>query len=103
MRCSGVQRIANDAYLGDFLFSGLLRVAPYCVPGGIRVVSNGRQCIDGPNPSMTLEMRPAMQSIRRLANLDVETIVCHHGGVVGEDANGQLLRVLQKVSRQGDE
>jgi len=39
---------------------------------------------------MTLEMRPAMQTIRRLANLDVETIVCYHGGVVGEDANGQL-------------
>src|SRR5215208_427776 len=53
----------------------LLRVAPYRVPGGIGVVSKGRQSIDGPNPSMTLEMRLAMQSIRRLADLDVETIV----------------------------
>jgi hypothetical protein len=34
-----LQRLANPAYLGGFLFSGLLRVAPYCVPGGIRVVS----------------------------------------------------------------
>jgi glyoxylase-like metal-dependent hydrolase (beta-lactamase superfamily II) len=67
------------------------------------VVSKGRQYIDGPNPSMTLEMRPAMQSIRRLADLDVETIVCYHGGVVGEDANGLLRRVLQEVSREGDE
>jgi hypothetical protein len=38
-RCRGLQRLANPAYLGGFLFSGLLRVAPYCVPGGIRVVS----------------------------------------------------------------
>ena len=52
---------------------------------------------------MTLEMRPAMQTIRRLADLDVETIVCYHGGVVGEDANGQLRRVLQEGSREGDE
>jgi glyoxylase-like metal-dependent hydrolase (beta-lactamase superfamily II) len=88
MRCGGVHGVANAAYLGDFLFSGLLRVARYCVPGGIRVVSKGRQCIDGPNPSMTLEMRPAMQCIKRLADLDVETIFCYHG-VVGEDANGQ--------------
>jgi hypothetical protein len=29
----------------------------------------------------------------------VETIICYHGGVVGEDANGQLQRVLQEVSR----
>jgi hypothetical protein len=35
----GVHRLANPAYLSRFLFSGLLRVAPYCVPGGIRVVS----------------------------------------------------------------
>ena len=48
-------------------------------------------------------MRQAMQSIRRLADLDVEAIVCYHGGVVGEDANGPLRRVLQEVSREGDE
>src|SRR5919112_662850 len=39
MRCRGVQRIANAAYLEGFPFPALLRVAPYCVPGGIRVVS----------------------------------------------------------------
>jgi hypothetical protein len=39
MCCRGVQRIANPAYLNDFLFYGLPCVAPYCVPGGIRVVS----------------------------------------------------------------
>ena len=59
--------------------------------------------LNGPNPSMTLEMRPAMQSIRRLAELEIDTIVCYHGGVVGEDANGQLRRVIQKLSRKGDE
>ena len=32
-------RFANPAYLQGFLFSGLLSVAPYCVPGGIRLVS----------------------------------------------------------------
>jgi len=42
MRCRGLQRIAKPAYLSRFLFSGLLRVAPYCVPGGVRVVSGVR-------------------------------------------------------------
>ncbi|MBA2535432.1 MAG: MBL fold metallo-hydrolase [Rubrobacter sp.] len=59
--------------------------------------------LNGPNPSMTLEMRPATQSIRRLADLEIDTIVCYHGGVVGEDANGQLRRVIQELSREGDE
>jgi hypothetical protein len=34
-----VQGVANAAYLEGFPFSTLLSVAPYCVPGGIRVVS----------------------------------------------------------------
>jgi hypothetical protein len=45
----------------------------------------------------------AARSVRRLAELDVETIVCYHGGVVDDDANGQLRRVVQEVSREGDE
>jgi uncharacterized protein YraI len=34
MRCWGLPRAANPAYLGGSLVSGLLCVAPYCVPGG---------------------------------------------------------------------
>src|SRR5215217_3467639 len=39
MRCWGLHELANPALLSRFLFSGLLRVAPYCVLSGIRVVS----------------------------------------------------------------
>jgi glyoxylase-like metal-dependent hydrolase (beta-lactamase superfamily II) len=59
--------------------------------------------LNGPNPPFTLDVGEAARSVRRLAELDVETIVCYHGGVVGEDANGQLRRVVQEVSREGDE
>src|SRR5215217_5172408 len=40
MRCRGLHRLAIPAYLSGFLCSALLRVAPYCVRGGIRLVSN---------------------------------------------------------------
>src|SRR5215204_5593968 len=39
MHCRGLHGFGKPAYLGGFLCCGLLRVAPYCVPGGIRVVS----------------------------------------------------------------
>ena len=42
-RCRGLHEVANPAYSKRFPFSGLLSVAPYCVPGGIRVVSGGRR------------------------------------------------------------
>ena len=53
-----------------------------------------RGYLNGPNPSMTLEMRTALQSLRMLADLEIDTIVCYHGGVVSEDANGQLRRAI---------
>jgi hypothetical protein len=34
-----LQGVATPAYLRGFLFCALLGVAPYCVPGGIRMVS----------------------------------------------------------------
>jgi glyoxylase-like metal-dependent hydrolase (beta-lactamase superfamily II) len=57
--------------------------------------------LNGPNPPFTLDVREAARSVRRLAELDVRTIVCYHGGVVGEDANGQLRRVIEEVSDDG--
>src|SRR5215216_2713527 len=39
MRCRGLHKLANRAFLKGFVLSGLLCVAPYCVPGGVRVVS----------------------------------------------------------------
>jgi glyoxylase-like metal-dependent hydrolase (beta-lactamase superfamily II) len=66
-------------------------------------LTSERGSLNGPNPSMTLEMRTALQSIRKLADLEVDTIVCYHGGVVSEDANGQLRRVIQEASAERDE
>jgi glyoxylase-like metal-dependent hydrolase (beta-lactamase superfamily II) len=54
--------------------------------------------LNGPNQSMTLDMPTAIQSIKKLAELEVDTIVCYHGGVVSEDATGQLRRVLWEAS-----
>jgi glyoxylase-like metal-dependent hydrolase (beta-lactamase superfamily II) len=52
----------------------------------------------GPNERATPDMALAQQSVRKLAELDVQTIVCYHGGVVDADANGQLRRVAQAAS-----
>jgi glyoxylase-like metal-dependent hydrolase (beta-lactamase superfamily II) len=59
--------------------------------------------LNGPNPPLTLDVRAAVRSVRRLADLEIDTIVCYHGGVVGEDANGQLRRVVRELSRERDE
>jgi glyoxylase-like metal-dependent hydrolase (beta-lactamase superfamily II) len=54
----------------------------------------------GPNESATPDMPTASQSVRTLAELDVQTIICYHGGVVSEDARGQLRRVAGELTQK---
>lgn len=49
--------------------------------------------LNGPNPRATPDMETAQRSLQRLAELDVQTIVCYHGGLVTEDAEAQLRRL----------
>jgi glyoxylase-like metal-dependent hydrolase (beta-lactamase superfamily II) len=65
---------------------------------GDALTSNDGQLM-GPNQGATQDMPTASQSVRKLAELDVQTIVCYHGGVVAEDANGQLRRVAQELAQ----
>src|SRR5215218_144420 len=66
------------------------------IAGDALTAEGGR--LSGPNPSVTLDTDEAARSVRRLAQLDVETVVCYHGGVVSEDAKGQLRRVVKEGS-----
>ncbi len=58
---------------------------------------------NGPNPPLTLDVGEAARSVRRLAELDVETIVYYHAWcVVREDAIGQLRMVVEEGSNNLD-
>jgi glyoxylase-like metal-dependent hydrolase (beta-lactamase superfamily II) len=66
--------------------------------GDALLADDGR--LTGPNPSplVTPDLALAHQSVRKLAQLDVQTIVCYHGGVIRVDANEQLRRVAQECA-----
>jgi glyoxylase-like metal-dependent hydrolase (beta-lactamase superfamily II) len=67
------------------------------IAGDALTASDGQ--LMGPNPQATPDMVQAGQSVGKLADLDVRMIVCYHGGVVWEDANGQLRRVAQELAQ----
>jgi glyoxylase-like metal-dependent hydrolase (beta-lactamase superfamily II) len=66
------------------------------IAGDALTAEDGR--LRGPNPSATPDMPLAAQSVRKLAALDVQAIVCYHGGVVDDDAQGQLRRVADELA-----
>jgi glyoxylase-like metal-dependent hydrolase (beta-lactamase superfamily II) len=65
------------------------------IAGDALTGSEGR--LQGPNPSATGDMAAAARSVAALAELDVQAIVCYHGGVVRDDANGQIRRVVEEL------
>jgi glyoxylase-like metal-dependent hydrolase (beta-lactamase superfamily II) len=64
--------------------------------GDALIASEGR--LEGPNRGATQDMPTASHSVRKLADLDPQAIVCYHGGVVRDDASGQLRRVAEDLS-----
>lgn len=47
----------------------------------------------GPNPQATLDMPLAIQSLKRLAQYDIETVICYHGGPYTGGANQRLAEL----------
>jgi glyoxylase-like metal-dependent hydrolase (beta-lactamase superfamily II) len=67
------------------------------IAGDALMAEDGR--LQGPSPNATADMPTAARSVRRLAELDVDAIVCYHGGVVADDAGGQLRRVAEELAQ----
>jgi glyoxylase-like metal-dependent hydrolase (beta-lactamase superfamily II) len=66
---------------------------------GDALTSNDGQ-LQGPNEGATPDMSTASQSVQRLAQLDVQTIICYHGGVVELDASKQIQRVALELTQK---
>ena len=67
------------------------------IAGDALTASEGR--LQGPNQNATADMATAARSVQKLAELDVQAIVCYHGGVVQDDPGGQLRRLTEELRR----
>jgi glyoxylase-like metal-dependent hydrolase (beta-lactamase superfamily II) len=94
-RAGGIRAIATPGHTPGHMCLYLER-SQVLIAGDALTASEGR--LQGPNPGATGDMALAGQSVRKLADLDVQTIICYHGGVVGDDAGAQLRRVAQDLA-----
>lgn len=52
--------------------------------------------LQGPSEHFTLDMPEAATSVERLAGLDVERVLCYHGGVVEADS-GRIAEIAEEI------
>ncbi|THF88912.1 MBL fold metallo-hydrolase [Deinococcus sp. KSM4-11] len=63
------------------------------ITGDALTSQDGR--LNGPNERATPDMPTALASVKKLAGLDVQTILAYHGGLVTENADSQLKALAQ--------
>jgi len=63
------------------------------VAGDALIVADGQ--LLGPNPSATFDIEEANKSIKKLAQYDIETVICYHGGLYKENTQ-QCIAQLGK-------
>jgi glyoxylase-like metal-dependent hydrolase (beta-lactamase superfamily II) len=50
------------------------------------------------NPHFTLDLPLAIKSVEKLLNLEIDKIVCYHGGVVEDNIHQKISHLLSRYS-----
>ncbi len=61
------------------------------IAGDALNVVEGR--LTGPNPAYTPDFSAALASLAKLADFDIETVLCYHGGIYRDDANRRIAEL----------
>ena len=50
----------------------------------------------GPKPEFSSDIATAKESLKRLTQYDVETVICYHGGVYKDNVNQRLRELAEQ-------
>lgn len=88
--CGGVEIIETPGHMPGHL-SIYIKEFKTLVAGDALVVEG--ESITIANPQYTLDMDQAKQSIKKLLNYHIDTIICYHGGIYTKDIRKSLERI----------
>ncbi|MCR8845867.1 MBL fold metallo-hydrolase [Paenibacillus sp. SC116] len=64
------------------------------IAGDAMVVAEGQ--LFGPDAMHTLDLRTAYNSLHQLAQYDIDTVICYHGGMYTGDANQRIAELTRE-------
>lgn len=88
--CGGITVIATPGHTPGHI-SLYLNRTKVLITGDALTVSEGT--LLGPNPRATADPDQANKSLRKLLPLDIETVICYHGGVYQNKVNQRLAEL----------
>ncbi|MGL4848476.1 MAG: MBL fold metallo-hydrolase [Clostridium sp.] len=83
----GIEIIETPGHMPGHI-SVLVKEKKTLITGDALVVVNGE--LIPSNPQYTLDMEKAKESIKRLLNYDIDTLICYHGGVYSDNVKEKI-------------
>lgn len=65
------------------------------IAGDAMVVENGE--LKGPREAVTPDMAAALESLKKLKNYDIETVICYHGGQLKGNVSRQIAALTEGI------
>ncbi|MGL4874149.1 MAG: MBL fold metallo-hydrolase [Clostridium sp.] len=84
---SGVEILETPGHMPGHI-SVLVKEKKTLITGDALVVVDGE--LIPSNPQYTLDMEKAKESIKRLLNYDIDTLICYHGGVYSDNVKEKI-------------
>lgn len=72
-----------------------LRKYKTLVAGDAMNVMDGK--LVGPNPTFTLDMKQAIESLKKLLNYDIKTVICYHGGIFTDRPKERIVEIINST------
>jgi len=92
--CGGIDVIHTPGHTpGHACF--YLRRYKTLVAGDAMNVMDGK--LVGPNPMFTLDMRQAIESLKKLLYYDIKTVICYHGGIFTDSPKERIVEIINST------
>ena len=53
----------------------------------------------GPKPGLSADEEQAIESIKKLTNYDIETVICYHGGIYKGNVNERIKEIIEESAK----
>lgn len=93
--CAGVQVVSTPGHMPGHI-SLYVRQSKTLIAADAVVFENGKLSIA--NPDFTLDLKSAVTSIKKLQQLEIDRIICYHGGIVTGDIEKRLEQLAEEYA-----